>query len=78
MEDMKHYKMLYHIGLSEQGAQISEYLKVNDNALLLRRVRIVLTCYCLGQFVPVASVAKKETAKMSVASRILSRLRRAA
>jgi hypothetical protein len=78
MEDMKHYKMLYHIGLAEQGAQISEYLNVSDNALLLRRVRIVLTCYCLGQFVPVANAPKKETSKMSMASRILSRLRRAA
>jgi len=78
MEDMKHYKMLYHIGLSEQGVQLSEYLDVDDHALLLRRVRIVLTCYCLGQFVPVATAAKKETVKMSVAGRILARLRRAA
>ena len=76
MEDMKHYKILYHMGLAEQGVRISEYLNVHDHSILLRRIRIVLTCYCLGQFIPVKSI--KETTKMSMASRILARLRKKA
>ncbi|MES0370920.1 MAG: hypothetical protein ABUK11_01455 [Mariprofundaceae bacterium] len=74
MEDMKHYKILYHMGLTEKGADMSEYLNVLSHPLLLRRIRIVLTCYCLGQLIPVNNI--KETTKMSMAKRILTRIRK--
>jgi len=77
MEDMKHYKILYQLGLSEQGVRISEYLNVQDPSVLLRRIRIVLTCYCLGQFVPVNDSARQASgSRQGIAGRILSRLRR--
>lgn len=77
MEDMKHYKILYQLGLGEHGVRISDYLNVQDRNLLLRRVRIVLTCYCLGQFLPAAAIeAEANTSKKSMARRILARLRR--
>jgi len=77
MEDMKHYKILYQLGLSEQGVSISEYLNVQDPSILLRRIRIVLTCYCLGQFVPVNDAIRQVSAsRQGIAGKILARLRR--
>ena len=74
IEDMNQYKKLYHLGLDEKGVRISEYLDVADSsrALYLRRLRIVLTCYCLGQLIPV----NNQNRKMSMAAKILARLRR--
>ena len=74
-EDMNQYKMLYYMGLAEKGVRISDYLNSDDPALLLRRTRVVLTCYCLGQLIPVTNI-KEPTTKMSMAARILARLRK--
>ena len=75
-EDMVHYKTLYCLGLSERGVCVSDYLNLQDAYILLRRIRIVLTCYCLGQFIAANSV--KQSTKVSMTSRILARLRMAA
>jgi len=73
-EDMKQYQILYSLGLDEKGVQISGYLNVDDRSLLMRRIRIILTCYCLGQFIT-ADNLKASGSKVSMAAKILARLR---
>ena len=78
LKDFHEYQVLYQMGLSERGANLDAYLDIKDADMLLRRLRIVIACYCLGYFLP---VTQRETVKVSrtagFAARIMARLRAA-
>ena len=79
LKDFHEYQVLYQMGLSERGANLGTYLDIKDSDMLLRRLRIVIACYCLGYFIPVVQkTSHKVSRPVGFAARILARLRAAA
>ncbi len=75
-KDFHEYQVLYQMGLAERGANLGSYLDITDADMMLRKLRIVITCYCLGYFLPVAQRSVARVSRpVGFASRILARLR---
>lgn len=85
MEDFREYQALYKMGLAKEGIRMQEFLSVDDEVVLARRLKIIVACYCLGLFIPVqqvntstqqaAAVAASQLQKAGLAARIMGRLR---
>jgi len=74
-EDFRQYQLLYQMGLADNGASIREFLNVPDRELLIQRLKIIIVCYCLSLFQSVEAKKKEVVKEMTVAERIMQRLR---
>jgi len=78
-DDRPLYSQLYQESLRAEGVRLAEFLGESEPGVLLKKIRIVLVCYCLGTLIPIEPPKPMEPVvrenKMEVARRILTKLR---